>query len=116
MKAQAWQRGMTVVEVMAAFFVIAIFFTLIGFGVQILTRGDAVETYAENEVREHVGKLGMVATEVSCANIADGEGYVGCQARAGGLLYTYECRGKFSFGHGCRLPKLQSPNPPQSTH
>lgn len=63
---------------------------------------------AQKEAKKWAADLGLQVTGVSCGDVdSDGDGYVSCTiALVNGDTKAIECRGAYSWGHGCRDPKL----------
>jgi hypothetical protein len=63
---------------------------------------------AKTEAQKFAAELGLSVTGVSCNDVdSDGDGYVSCTlALTSGETKQIECRGAYSWGHGCRDPKL----------
>lgn len=66
---------------------------------------------AKREAQQWANDLGLQVTGISCTDIdSDGDGYVSCTvALKDGQTKQIECKGAYSFGHGCRDPKLTIP-------
>ena len=62
---------------------------------------------SEKEARTWAHDLGLNVERVVCNdNDSDGDGYVSCTlATKDGATQQVECRGAWSWGHGCRVPK-----------
>lgn len=85
------------------------------FVILVLSRGCCVgpeqTKAAKREARQWAEDLGLQVTGISCTDIdSDGDGYVSCTvALKDGQTKQIECKGAYSFGHGCRDPKLIIP-------
>lgn len=105
-------RGATVVEVMIVVFIAAVVF---GIGARACMVGESQKKAAGSEVSGWASEMGYKVHGVSCADVdSDGDGYVSCTVdieTSDGRRETrqIECRGAYSFGHGCRDPKLGIP-------
>jgi prepilin-type N-terminal cleavage/methylation domain-containing protein len=103
------QRGFTLVELMVIVAILAVFLALSVVACKGMTSGDETKKAATHDAAKFVKELGWQVTGISCADIdSDGDGYVSCTiAKKDGTTDFVECRGAYSFGHGCRMPKLR---------
>jgi hypothetical protein len=107
---------MTLIEAMIVFAIIGVFVLLAGFGIKACLSGESVEKAGEEEVRRYAAGLGLKidkrpdgADAISCGNITNKKGLVGCTVSIGGKTRQLECIGPYSRGHGCRDQKLSIP-------
>ena len=70
--------------------------------------GPEQKNAAKKEAAQWAKELGIEYTGISCADYdSDNDGYVSCTlAMKSGETKQIECRGAYSFGHGCRDPKF----------
>jgi hypothetical protein len=102
------QRGMTVLELMIVVAIGMIFLITLIIGARGCMSGAAQESAAKDEAAKWARDLGLGYTGISCADYdSDHDGYVSCTlALKSGETKQIECRGVYSWGHGCRDPKL----------
>ncbi len=82
---------------------------LAGVGIKACLSGESVEKAGEEEVRRYAAGLGLKidkrpdgADAISCGNITNKKGLVGCTVSIGGKTRQLECIGPYSRGHGRR--------------
>jgi type II secretory pathway pseudopilin PulG len=100
-------RGFTVAEL----FIVVSVLTVLALVLSAACSGNAQKNTAKEEATKYARELGVSFSGISCADYdSDGDGYVSCTIRpeVGDLMYV-ECRGAYSIGHGCRIPKIRIP-------
>ncbi len=99
-------RGFTLAELMIAIALAAI--VIIPISIKACT-GPETKHAATSEAVGFARDLGWKVKGISCTDIdSDRDGYVSCTiALENGTNEFVECRGAYSFGHGCRIPKLR---------
>lgn len=102
-------RGFTAAELMIVLAVCGFFVAISAVACRSLTTGSETKKAATSDALTLVDELGWKASGISCADVdSDGDGYVSCTiALTNGVNEFVECRGAYSFGHGCRIPKLR---------
>lgn len=100
-------RGFTLIELMVVVAIVGVFLALVFAGS--CTSGPETKRSATQDAKRFVDELGWQVQGISCADVdSDGDGYVSCTiAKQDGTSEFVECRGAYSFGHGCRIPKLR---------
>lgn len=88
--------------------IIGVILTIVIFGARSCLSGPTQERAAKDEAGKWANELGLQYTGISCGDIdSDNDGYVSCTlAMKDGSTKSIECRGAYSWGHGCRDPKL----------
>jgi prepilin-type N-terminal cleavage/methylation domain-containing protein len=103
------RHGFTLMELMVVIAIVGIFGSILLFSCRGMMSGETTKRAATNDAETFVRELGWQVTGISCADVdSDGDGYVSCTiAKKDGTSDFVECRGAYSFGHGCRVPKLR---------
>lgn len=88
--------------------ILGAFATIVTFGCVSACSGPEQKNAAKAEAAVWAKDLGIEYTGISCNDYdSDHDGYVSCTiALKSEETKQIECRGAYSFGHGCRDPKL----------
>ena len=109
MKSNSHTRGMTLAELMIVVAIIAVFLGIVLAACGSVTSGKETKDAATHDAQKFVAELGWKTAGISCADVdSDNDGYVSCTiALSDGTNQFVECRGAYTWGHGCRIPKLR---------
>lgn len=102
-------RGFTLTELMIVIAIMGVFLAIAVTACIGATSGKETKEAATKDAKNFVEELGWKASGISCSDVdSDRDGYVSCTiALTNGTNEFVECRGAYSFGHGCRIPKLR---------